>query len=41
MGMEIDFTWVPNFQGNSSVAEEELEIGRWRLNMSLEDFIYM
>jgi hypothetical protein len=37
----IDFTWVPKFLRNSSVVEEELEVGLWRIKVWLEDFIYV
>jgi hypothetical protein len=39
--MGIDVTWVPKFQGNSSVIDEELEVDLWRLNVWLEDFIFV
>jgi hypothetical protein len=41
MGVGIDFIWLPKFQGNSSVVEEEFKVGLWRLNMWLEHFIYV
>jgi hypothetical protein len=40
-GIGIDFTWLPKFQGNNLVVEEELEVGLWRLNVWLDDFIYV